>query len=100
MMYDAIKNFNKQFEYEPVIENADRLEHKHKLIVCGMGGSHLGADILQGVKPRLHISIHPDYGLPAGESSEYRESLVVASSYSRHYDYQVNKHLTRGVFVE
>ncbi|MFQ5661712.1 MAG: bifunctional phosphoglucose/phosphomannose isomerase [Candidatus Paceibacteria bacterium] len=77
MMYEAIKNFNKQFEYEPVIENADKLEKKDKFIIAGMGGSHLAAGLLKIWKPDIDLTIHRDYGLP-----NVSDSLVILSSYS------------------
>ncbi|HJO89800.1 MAG TPA: SIS domain-containing protein [Candidatus Paceibacterota bacterium] len=77
MMYEAIKNFNKQFEYEPVIENEDKLERKNKFIVAGMGGSHLSAGLLKIWRPDLDLTIHRDYGLP-----DVPNSLVILSSYS------------------
>lgn len=46
-MHEAIKNFNKQFEYEPRIENAAALKPTVKFLVVGMGGSHLAADLLK-----------------------------------------------------
>ncbi|MDP7466031.1 MAG: SIS domain-containing protein [Candidatus Pacebacteria bacterium] len=76
-MYEAIKNFNKQFEYEPVIENEDKLERKNKFIVAGMGGSHLSAGLLKIWRPDLDLTIHRDYGLP-----DVPNSLVILSSYS------------------
>jgi glucose/mannose-6-phosphate isomerase len=81
-MYEAIKNFNKQFEYEPVVENADKLERKDKFIVAGMGGSHLAAGLLKIWKPELDLTIHRDYGLPAVSAKELSENLIILSSYS------------------
>ncbi|MBL7045227.1 MAG: hypothetical protein ISR98_01365, partial [Parcubacteria group bacterium] len=86
MMYEAIKNFNKQFEYEPVVENADKLEKKDKFIVAGMGGSHLSADILKISRPTLDMTIHRDYGLP--DAMENR--LLILSSYSGNTEEVVN----------
>ena len=79
-MEQVIKNFAKQFEYEPVIENAGNLSPKNKFVVCGMGGSHLAADILKSWKPELDLTIHSDYGLP--DIYDREETLLVASSYS------------------
>ena len=79
-MEQVIKNFAKQFEYEPVIENAGNLSPKNKFVVCGMGGSHLAADILKSWKPELDLTIHSDYGLP--DIYDPAETLFVASSYS------------------
>ena len=48
------------------------------MIVVGMGGSHLAADLLKILKPELDITVHRDYGLPKSKPGE----LVVLSSYS------------------
>jgi glucose/mannose-6-phosphate isomerase len=77
-MYEAIKNFNKQFEYEPVVENADKLERKEKFIVAGMGGSHLAAGLLKIWRPDIDLIIHRDYGLP----NDVDNRLLILSSYS------------------
>jgi len=81
-MKEAIKNFNKQFEYEPSVVNADKLERKDKFIVAGMGGSHLAAGLLKIWKPELDLTIHRDYGLPAVSAKELSENLIILSSYS------------------
>ncbi len=52
------------------------------IAVCGMGGSHLGADILRSVLSKeLHVpmTIIADYTLPAWVG---RQTLVICSSYS------------------
>ncbi|MBI3120316.1 MAG: bifunctional phosphoglucose/phosphomannose isomerase, partial [Candidatus Kerfeldbacteria bacterium] len=46
-METAIRDFPKQFTFEPEIQNADKLPQKDRLVVCGMGGSHLAADLLR-----------------------------------------------------
>lgn len=79
MMNKAIKDFAKQFAYQPEIKNPSQLKKKNKFLVLGMGGSHLNGDILQAVKPELDLLVHRDYGLPVGDLSD---RLVVASSYS------------------
>lgn len=81
-MDQAIKDFPKQFLYEPVIENAANFEAKKKFIVCGMGGSALGADILKLVNPYLDIIVHRDYGLPPLSEEELRMRIIIISSYS------------------
>ncbi|MEK7599022.1 MAG: bifunctional phosphoglucose/phosphomannose isomerase [Patescibacteria group bacterium] len=78
----AIIEFYKQFEYEPVIENAENLQSKEKWIICGMGGSHLAADLLKIFQPRLEIIIHFDYGLPEMSAEDLNQYLIIASSYS------------------
>jgi glucose/mannose-6-phosphate isomerase len=82
MMEDAIRNFAKQFAYQPVIENQDALARKPWFLVVGMGGSHLGGDMLLRLKPTLPLRVHMDYGLPVLPPGELEESLVICSSYS------------------
>ncbi|MEK7627119.1 MAG: bifunctional phosphoglucose/phosphomannose isomerase [Patescibacteria group bacterium] len=77
-MREAIKNFNKQFEYEPVVKNADKLGAYKKFIVAGMGGSHLAADILRTSGSDLDIAINNDYKLLFCA----KDVLVICNSYS------------------
>lgn len=81
-MYEAIKNFNRQFEYEPHIENATALQPTAKFLVVGMGGSHLAADLLKVWNPGLDVVVHEDYGLPAISDEDLAERLIILSSYS------------------
>lgn len=81
-MQDAILNFHKQFEFEPEIINKENLKKADKFIVCGMGGSHLAADLLKAGKPELNLIVHSDYGLPELNKDELKNSLVIFSSYS------------------
>lgn len=84
MIFDDIKNYQKQFDYEPKVENASRIAKKKftKYLVAGMGGSHLAADILKAWHPELDIMIWSDYGLPALREKDLRDRLVILSSYS------------------
>ncbi len=86
MIQDDIKSYAKQFEYEPKVENAAKLpgglKKYKKFIVCGMGGSHLAADILKAWHPELDIIVWSNYGLPPLSEKELKERLVIASSYS------------------
>lgn len=101
MMNESIKNFSKQFSWQPKIENQANLDHRQKVIVCGMGGSHLAADILKDARPGLQISIHSSYGLPAWSQEELEKCLIVLSSYSGNteevlsaYDEAIKKNLS------
>lgn len=81
-MDQAILNFNKQFLFEPIIENADKLGvHKH-YVLGGMGGSHLAAGILKTYSPGIELYVHRDYGLPNYDEEFLKESLFIANSYS------------------
>lgn len=85
MMQTALKNFSKQFSYQPKIENKSKLQKLtaiKKFVVMGMGGSHLAADLLKVYRPALPLIIHSDYGLPAFEITNPKEVLFIASSYS------------------
>jgi hypothetical protein len=62
---ETLKRFNEQFKWHPVIENPQKLGTHGSFLVAGMGGSHLGAWLIQKFDPHLDLSIHRDYGLPA-----------------------------------
>lgn len=81
-MRDTIINFNKQFEYEPVIEHASEFKKYRKFFVSGMGGSHLAADLLKVWEPTLDVIVQEDYAPPAIPKSMMRGRLFIASSYS------------------
>jgi len=78
-MEQALRDFPKQFEFEPVIEHVARLELREKFVIAGMGGSCLVPELLQAWRPELDVIAHRDYGLPA---TDLDERLVIVSSYS------------------
>src|SRR3989338_6318508 len=82
LMEQAIRNFAKQFEWEPKIENEDKLVRTGKYLICGMGGSHLAGDVFQTAANGFDLSVHQDYGLPAWPDDVLKKTLVIASSYS------------------
>jgi glucose/mannose-6-phosphate isomerase len=92
MITDDIKNFNKQFAFEPIIENRAKFppslklggtgKRDKKFVVCGMGGSHLAADILKAWHPELDIVVWSNYGLPPIKDTALKERLVIVSSHS------------------
>jgi len=81
MMKDAVLAFPEQFTFAPTIQNADQMPTNYsRVIVAGMGGSHLAADLLAAYGTcEKEIFIHEDYGLPTFIS---HDTLVIASSYS------------------
>jgi glucose/mannose-6-phosphate isomerase len=81
-MEQSILNFTKQFEFEPQIENQENLTDFDHIIFCGMGGSHLAADLLKTIKPGINIYVHKDYNLPPYDEEFMSKSLFVACSYS------------------
>lgn len=81
-MLDAIKNFPKQFTYQAKIENKKYFKPAKDLVVLGMGGSHLAADLLLAIKPTLSIHVHQDYGLPSWSIKKLKNYLIIANSYS------------------
>lgn len=74
------KNLEKQFLFEPKIENKDLLRKKEKLIFYGMGGSHLASDFLYFLKPNLDFFSIYDFNLP--EREDIYERLNVFISFS------------------
>lgn len=81
-MEKSIREFPDQFNYVPEIFNRDKLVACKKVIIAGMGGSHLAADIIKSREPNLPIIVHSDYGLPYVPKTEIGETLVIASSFS------------------
>jgi len=79
---ETLKRFGEQFNWHPVVENPQNLGSHAGYIVAGMGGSHLGAWLIQKFDPHLDMTIHRDYGLPALTDTQIRNDLFIASSYS------------------
>lgn len=79
-MEKAIKDFPKQLEFEPTVENAENLKSAGKFAVCGMGGSHLAADLIKTARSDLDLITHSNYGLP--EAKDLDERLIIVNSYS------------------
>ena len=70
------------------------------LVVVGMGGSHLAADLLKILKPELDIIVHRDYGMPPN----INDRLIILSSYSGNTEevldaYDQAKNLNRAVIT-
>jgi glucose/mannose-6-phosphate isomerase len=82
VILDDLKIYAKQFEYAPIVENAAKLKRFKKFVVCGMGGSHLAADLLKAWHPELDIIIWSDYGVPRIHEKDLKERLTIISSYS------------------
>src|SRR3989344_4056024 len=80
-MEKAIRNFPNQLRFEPIIENKTALISTKNFIVCGMGGSHLAADLLKTWNPSLNLVVHHDYGLPS-LADNLNNYLIIISSYS------------------
>lgn len=78
-MAETLMRFGEQFAWQPEVVNADKLAVHGRFLVCGMGGSHLGAWLIQhyGGKSDV-ISIHRDYGLPTVPPG----ALIILSSFS------------------
>jgi glucose/mannose-6-phosphate isomerase len=80
-MKEAIKNFPNQLKFEPIIENKENLFSTKNFVICGMGGSHLAADLLKTWNPALNLTVHHDYGLPIIPDN-LNNYLIIISSYS------------------
>jgi glucose/mannose-6-phosphate isomerase len=81
MMEDTLRRFGEQFTWHPVVEGGE-LPHAGNYIVVGMGGSHLGAWLIQHYGGVSTIIIHRDYGLPHVSDAVLRDSVIILSSYS------------------
>lgn len=81
-IYEAIKDFSKQLQYEPEVVNREKLGKFERYIFVGMGGSALAPDLLRVSCPELDILIHRDYGLPDLSDKVLQNSLIILNSYS------------------
>ena len=81
-MRDDILNFHTQFDFEPKIECKGNLPRAERFVLCGMGGSHLAADLLQLANPKLDFHVHQMYGVPTLRGEYVEDHLLIASSYS------------------
>ncbi|MDD4988915.1 MAG: bifunctional phosphoglucose/phosphomannose isomerase [Candidatus Pacebacteria bacterium] len=81
-MDKAIKDFAKQFAWKPQIKNEEKLKPFGQVVVGGMGGSHLSADLLSALDVEIPVTIHRNYGLPFLTEAQRNETLYIASSYS------------------
>jgi glucose/mannose-6-phosphate isomerase len=77
---EKLRNFIKQFDFEPIIENKENFKHSKKFLICGMGGSHLAGDYLKFLFPEIDIYVHKDYELP--HLNDLEERLIIVMSYS------------------
>ena len=82
MITDAIKNFPKQFQYEPEIINGEKIGEFESAVIGGMGGSGLVVGILRALKVELDVVAHHEYGLPTFLEHDKEKRLFVAISYS------------------
>ena len=64
-MDEQIAALPSQFSWQPSFEGGAPQGSPRHFIVCGMGGSHLGAILLRRHDPELPLRVHSDYGLPA-----------------------------------
>ncbi len=82
MMEETLRRFGEQFEWQPIITQGETLKSYKHYIVCGMGGSHLGAWVIKRYGGISNLTIHRDYGLPHISAEIQNDVLVVLSSYS------------------
>lgn len=81
-MEETLSRFKEQFDWHPEVENAQQLGQFSHFVVAGMGGSHLGAWMIQKFDPMLELLIHRNYGFPPIPDTRIRNTLFIASSYS------------------
>jgi len=94
-MDQAIRDFPRQFLFEPTIVGAEGgmfarstihnlmgMERRKptKFVVAGMGGSALAADLLRARHPDLDLLVHRGYLLP--DCKDLDDRLIIVSSYS------------------
>lgn len=81
-MEKSIRDFPKQFDFKPKIENQNNLSPCKRFLAVGMGGSAFPAEIIKFACPQTYIRVHKNYNLPNILKSDEKETLVIACSYS------------------
>ncbi len=81
-MEDTIRRFGEQFSWKPIVEHSESLREYKYYVVCGMGGSHLGAWLIKRYGEHNNIFIHRGYGLPDLPKDILENALIILSSYS------------------
>lgn len=74
--------FLQNFEYEPPVENREKLRPWKRVVVGGMGGSTLSAGLFQMIYSEIFLRTHRSYGMPQLSEEELKDTLFVVSSYS------------------
>ena len=77
---EKIRNFREQFTAKLEIRDWNFDVVKKKFLFCGMGGSHLAADLLRIYNSEIDSYIHSDYDLP--QLLDLKERFVFIISYS------------------
>ncbi len=90
MIEETIKNFPKQFAWDPEIQNKEQWKQFESFILVGMGGSHLAGDIFQAAALGFNLLVRADYGLPSWPLGVLKNTLVIASSYSGNTEEPLN----------
>lgn len=81
-MEDTLRRFGEQFAWTPEVQNSEHLGTQRNFVVAGMGGSHLGADLIKSYGTVTNLIIHRDYGLPSAPDGFMQDALLILSSYS------------------
>ena len=96
-MRDAILSFGDQLKFEPKLQGPSlSIKTFTRIIIAGMGGSHLAADVIHAWKPELPIMIHTDYALGRSSSFDAQKTILIASSYSGNTEETIDTFLSAG----
>lgn len=101
---NPVRNFGRTLEFSSQLKDShpavgqkdisNGIKRAAWVIVCGMGGSHLAADLINEWSPGLDIWVWKDYGLPPLPPEVLGESFVIASSYSGNTEETIDAYLT------
>jgi glucose/mannose-6-phosphate isomerase len=82
MVEEFIKEFPRQFLYQPQIEKEENLGRLERFVVGGMGGSALAGELILALQPLLKLRVWRNYGLPSMTADDASQTLFIAVSYS------------------
>ncbi len=91
-MREQIADMPTQFSWEPECERTEQLLNKtfKHTFLYGMGGSHLGADLLLREVPTLPFTVRHEYGATLTLEKQHKDTLIIISSYSGETEEMLN----------
>src|ERR1700722_733566 len=81
-LQEALRRFPEQIDWTPEVVNSELLGAHTRFVVCGMGGSHLGAWLIKRYGKITNLIIHRDYCVPNAPDGFMQDALVILRSYS------------------
>jgi glucose/mannose-6-phosphate isomerase len=87
-MEEILNNFRNQFLFSPQIINTNKFKIKKKIVIIGLGGSHLAGDLLKITHNHLDLTTIADFCLPT--NINFQKTSFILISYSGNTQETIN----------